>query len=671
MKTKKEKRGFTLIELLAIIALIGILMLLIIPKVLTSFDTAKKKSFAIQVESIKREAEKKYVHEGLSGKSSSLYCDESFSSYGCNKLDVTESNISYIVELDSTGHVSSISISDGKYCYTNDDLSMSPGETQGSDIEKGTVDCSTGTCAKVTVNVINGTVNNPVVIVAKGADALFTITPDETYSLEDPTITGGCTLAGNVLTYKNAKDSGACTITLTKQKFNLTLECDECGSATTTDRFEIGSTASIPVVPGEGYTLEGATVSGEGCSLVDGIMYIENINENSTCEVILKKKTYNIDVTCNNCTSTPTTNTIEHGSEAAFTISPATGYTLTGATVTGGCTISGSVLSIHNVTSHKTCTVTLPKQKYTVSVTCNNCTASPASASVEHDSNTTFTLTAKTNYTMTGATVSGTGCSLSGSTLTVSSVTSARTCTVTAPQAWKCASGTITQDSTYGSSSGNYVCLTNASSYKSCKNGNVRCKYDAYTLWGCDANYNYHQYSKPALTNQSGVLISSIGNCPYGVWGCAYNVRTWKTSPGTKYSKITGTSEYEMASQTVSQMTSADGVVYYTVCPMSGGTCSQSTKTIPAFETYWNQMASSTSAYIGYSGYVYQGDYYTVAQSYSCTITYGASEAGACAPVYRTGTAYCPDGEENVYTCPSGWTSYPPNPAKCYKVATR
>ncbi len=679
MKMKRKNRGFTLIELLAVIALIGLLMLLIIPKVLNSYEVSRKKSFAIQVESIKKEAEKKYQADALHSKSSSLYCDESFGSLGCSKLDIHTTEFNYLVELDDTGHVKSLSLSNEKYCYSNEDMASLTTDISGDDIAKGTVDCSTGSCvcfstnesAKVSVTVENGNVDNSTVIVAKGANALFTITPDETYSVEDATVTGGCTLEGNILTYHNAKGTNTCNVKLAKQKYTVTIACDTCSGSSTNQKIEIGASASFPIVPGEGYTLEGATVSGSGCSLVDGIVYIENVTAASVCEINLKKKVYSVGVTCNNCTSTPATQQVEHAEETSFTISPKTGYTLTGATVTGGCSLNASVLSISNVKENKSCIVTLPKQKFTVSVTCTNCSSNPTSKQVEYGSSGTFTISALANYTLTGATVSGTGCSLSGSTLTASNVTSARTCTIVAPQAWKCASGTLTLDSSLGSSSGGYVCVTNASSYASCKNGNIRCKYDAYTLWGCDANYNYHQYSKPALTNQSGVLISNLGNCPNGVWGCAQNVRTWKTSPGTKYSKITGTSEYETASQNVQYMSSSNGLVYYTVCSVNGGSCSQSTKTLSAFETYYNQMASNYNAYIGYIGYIYQGDYYTVAQSYSCTITYGASEAGACAPVYRTGTAYCPDGQETVYTCPSGWTKYNADGSKCYKLATR
>ena len=54
---------------------------------------------------------------------------------------------------------------------------------------------------------------------------------------------------------------------------------------------------------------------------------------------------------------------------------------------------------------------------------------------VNYNGSDTATITANSGYTLTGATVSGTGCSLNDSTLTFSNVTSNRTCSITAATA--------------------------------------------------------------------------------------------------------------------------------------------------------------------------------------------------------------------------------------------
>lgn len=53
------KKGFTLIELLVVIAIIAILAILSLPKVLGLFETAKKKVFIIEAQSLLQAAELK------------------------------------------------------------------------------------------------------------------------------------------------------------------------------------------------------------------------------------------------------------------------------------------------------------------------------------------------------------------------------------------------------------------------------------------------------------------------------------------------------------------------------------------------------------------------------------------------------------------------------------
>ena len=52
MKKRKKKKGFTLIELLAVVVIIGIIMVLSIPSVLSTVETARKKTFIEYVDKI-------------------------------------------------------------------------------------------------------------------------------------------------------------------------------------------------------------------------------------------------------------------------------------------------------------------------------------------------------------------------------------------------------------------------------------------------------------------------------------------------------------------------------------------------------------------------------------------------------------------------------------------
>ena len=268
---------------------------------------------------------------------------------------------------------------------------------------------------------------------------------------------------------------------------------------------------------------------------------------------------------------------------------------------------------------------------------------------------------------------------------TVSNLCAANTCNTNYKvsgndciMAYRCTSGTLTADATKGASSGGYVCVTNGSGTRSCKNNNYKCNYTAETLFACDNSGNTRLINKPALTNQSPVLYGSVGqNCSNGTWGCQFDVEVYSSDPGfTSYSKIIGNSDYENI-PSISKQTSSAGLVYYTQCTYvysSGNTsCSQSTANIATFESRQASLPSNQSvyAYMGYvSQYIYQNEYYGVKTRYTCAITYTSSELGACAPYYRIGTITCPDGEITTYKCPGGWSSYTSDSSKCYRAAT-
>ena len=48
----KNKNGFTLAEILIVIALIGVIMLLVVPNITKTLNEGKKKAFATQVQKV-------------------------------------------------------------------------------------------------------------------------------------------------------------------------------------------------------------------------------------------------------------------------------------------------------------------------------------------------------------------------------------------------------------------------------------------------------------------------------------------------------------------------------------------------------------------------------------------------------------------------------------------
>ncbi len=166
---------------------------------------------------------------------------------------------------------------------------------------------------------------------------------------------------------------------------------------------------------------------------------------------------YLVKATVSGGTATPTQATVDHGKSTTFAIAATTGYNLSAATVSeAGCTFNTdkTKLTVSNVTAATTCTVTIPKLEYNVTVNVTGGTVDKSPKSVKYNENVTFTITASSGYDITTAKVTGgTGCTLSNGnkTLTASNVTSARTCTVTILKTQTLSSYVISKVGTSGS----------------------------------------------------------------------------------------------------------------------------------------------------------------------------------------------------------------------------
>ena len=108
-----NKKGFTLIEIIVVIALLGAIMLLVVPNITKNFKESKKRLFYDNVLGIYSSASRTYFSQDNAS-------NKSFSNTGV-KLDVDISDdITYRVKVDSYGAVLSIYVTDGTYTYKLD-----------------------------------------------------------------------------------------------------------------------------------------------------------------------------------------------------------------------------------------------------------------------------------------------------------------------------------------------------------------------------------------------------------------------------------------------------------------------------------------------------------------------------------------------------------------------
>jgi len=142
------------------------------------------------------------------------------------------------------------------------------------------------------------------------------------------------------------------------------------GSSEGAKNVEEGSNVEFEITPNEGYSLSNVVISGEGCpsTLDDGKLIINNVTSNLVCNVELRKKTYTVNVSVNSSVMgsvSPSSSSVEHGSDLNVTIRPSSGYKYLSNTCGGN--VSGNVMTISNVTENKNCSVTFVKDNTLVS----------------------------------------------------------------------------------------------------------------------------------------------------------------------------------------------------------------------------------------------------------------------------------------------------------------
>lgn len=152
----KNKNGFTVLEIVVVILLIGVLMLVLVPRLTKTFNETKKKTFATGAESLYSIARDTYAEDAASGKvpvsGTVIYCDdktESTYSTNCNKLNTKGEDLEYYIVFYNR-KMMEYTVANKNYCYskignfdyyTYDYVSVDMG-VDASSITGGKMDCT-------------------------------------------------------------------------------------------------------------------------------------------------------------------------------------------------------------------------------------------------------------------------------------------------------------------------------------------------------------------------------------------------------------------------------------------------------------------------------------------------------------------------------------------------
>ncbi len=193
--------------------------------------------------------------------------------------------------------------------------------------------------------------------------------------------------------------------------------------------------AVFTVTPNEGITTEDTTMSCDNkanIAMNGNVVTVTNVVKDTTCTVNFKVPTYNVKLNVTNGSVESANLTVEKNKNAEFTITPNEGYSLTLESDSCNGVMEGNVYKVNNITSDKTCNISLKKSSYVLTLNVVNGTSNLTNQNVDYNENATFIVTPNSGYTIKESLVScsKSNASITDNTLTISGVKSNDTCTV-------------------------------------------------------------------------------------------------------------------------------------------------------------------------------------------------------------------------------------------------
>ena len=216
-----------------------------------------------------------------------------------------------------------------------------------------------------TVNVVvqNGTITGDT---SKETDyntnVTFTLNPNNGYG--NPTVS--CTnsqkgsISGSTLTVSNVTNDTTCTVTYKENEYSIEYNLNGGRVTSNPDSYTVNSdTITLKNPTKTGYTFTGWTGS-NGSTAQTTVTIPKGSTGNKSYTANYRINTYTVNATVTNGTITGSTSkTVNHGSSTTFTINPSSGYgnPTVSCTNSQSASINGSTLTVSNVASNTTCTV--------------------------------------------------------------------------------------------------------------------------------------------------------------------------------------------------------------------------------------------------------------------------------------------------------------------------
>ncbi len=250
-----------------------------------------------------------------------------------------------------------------------------------------------------------GTISPPYQTVTSGGTATFSASPNTGYYA--CSCSGG-TLSGNTVTVSNVTSNRSVSVQFCLNSYTISSSVGNGGSISPSGSTSVthGGSCSFSISPSTGYVIANVLVDGSDIGAASSYTF-SNVTSGHLIMAYFNKKTYTVTASAGSGGSiSPSSQTVEHGENATFTVSANTGYYVSG--YSGG-TLSDNTVTVSNVTSNRSVSVSFSPVTYTISVSAGSGgSISPSSdVTVAHGNSQSFTISPDTEYNISNVVVDG------------------------------------------------------------------------------------------------------------------------------------------------------------------------------------------------------------------------------------------------------------------------
>ncbi len=116
-----NKKGFTLVELLAVIAIMGVLLIIAVPNIVETLRKARRSTFTEDIQSIYKVAVSQATADSIGKRHAITYCRKNGEACeGYEELELTGSKaIDYVITVDEKGMITFFAATNGTFEYTS------------------------------------------------------------------------------------------------------------------------------------------------------------------------------------------------------------------------------------------------------------------------------------------------------------------------------------------------------------------------------------------------------------------------------------------------------------------------------------------------------------------------------------------------------------------------